>query len=37
MSDWEIYEMGKHMLQEQDLTPQEYEERLKNLAEALGL
>ncbi len=37
MSDWEVYEMGKHMLREQDLTPREYEEKLKALAEALGL
>lgn len=37
MGDWEVYEMGKHMLQEQDLAPREYEERLKELAEKLGL
>lgn len=37
LRDWEIYETAKHRLQEQDLTPKEYEERIKELAESLGL
>lgn len=37
LRDWEIYETAKRLLQEQGLTPKEYEERIKELAESLGL
>ena len=34
---WQAYEQGKRAMQEQGISPEEYERRLRQLADALGL
>ena len=37
MNKYKIYEKEKRKLQQMNLTPKEYEEKLKELCELLGL
>lgn len=34
---WQAYEQGKRALQGQGLSPEEYERRIRQLADALGV
>lgn len=37
MNKWTVYEMVKGILQQLDLTPEQYEKAIRKLTEILGL